>query len=62
MTGNTMTHEEIKARNEAIFTRYLRLGEFYTKKERYLDIAETHNIHWQTVRDIVLKMKKGGRR
>jgi hypothetical protein len=57
-----MTHEEINKRNEAIFTRYMALGEFYTKRERYEDIAETHNLHWQTARDIVLKMKKGGRR
>lgn len=52
-----MTHKELKQRNEAMYTRFIQLSEFYTKRERYTDIAESHALSAKQVQKIILTIK-----
>jgi hypothetical protein len=52
-----MTHAQINERNRAMFARFLRLGEFYTKAERYADIAYQYELSVKQTQKIILKLK-----
>ncbi len=49
-------------RDAKIVSRFLKLGEFYTKKERYNEIADQYGISESRVQQIILKAMKGGRK
>lgn len=52
-----MTHKELKQRNKSMYNRFIRLGEFYTKRERYTDIAESQALSAKQVQKIILTIK-----